>query len=189
MREGDHCIEPSGSAHLRWLPSPGIEFDIETQEPFAGFDLASLTVELPGFTRKNVVPLSMHLGSTLRIRASAGTMEWGGERRLLSVGFQIVNFSDFITLGPSAVPGDPTAIAGDSGTIQTVDLKHDGWQISIVALPESRDRYGRLKATGGYAFTHVGQLTRIDASAFTVEQAKDVLEDLDTRSCKNCCPR
>ena len=178
VRAGDHCIEPSGSAHLRWLPSPGIEFDIETDEPYAGFDLDSLTVELPGFRTKNVVPRSMNRGSTLRIRAFAGAMEWGGERRLLSVGFQIVNFSDFITPGPSAVPGDPTAIGRDYGTIETVDLKHDGWQISLVALPESGDRYRRLKAIGGYAFTHVGQLTRIDASAFSVEQAKDILESL-----------
>ena len=133
-------------------------------------------MELPDFTTKNVVPHSIHLGSTLGIRAFAGAMEWGGEQRLLSVGFQIVNFSDFITRGPSAVPGDPTAMGRDYGTIETVDLKHDGWQIRLVALPESGDRYRRLKATGGYAFTHVGQLTRIDASAFFVEQAKDILE-------------
>ena len=178
VRAGDRCIEPSGSAHLRWLPSPGIEFDIETDEPYAGFDLDSLTVELPGFRTKNVVPRSTHLGSTLRIRAFAGAMEWVGEQSLLSAGFQIVNFTDFLTPGPSAVPGDPTAIAGDSGTIETVDLKHDGWLIRLVAVPESRDRYGCLKASGGYAFTHVGQLTRIDDSAFFVEQAKDVLESL-----------
>ena len=38
----------------------------------------------------------------------------------------------------------------------------------LVSLPYRNlgDRYRRLKAIGGYAFTHVGQLTRIDASAF-----------------------
>ena len=118
VRAGDRCVEPSGSAHLRWLPSPGIAFDIETDVPYAGFDLDSLTVELPDFTTKNVVPLSTHPGSTLGIRASGGEMEWGGERSLLSAGFQIVNFPDFITPGSCAVPGDPTTIGGDKGTIQ-----------------------------------------------------------------------
>ena len=118
LRAGDRCIEPSGSAHLRWLPSPGIAFDIETDEPYAGFDLDSLTVELPGFRTKNVLARSLNLGSTLRIRAFAGGMEWGGEQSLLSAGFQIVNFSDFITLGLSAVPGDPTAIDRDNRTEQ-----------------------------------------------------------------------
>ena len=175
VRSGDQCIEASGSARLRWLPSPGIEFDIEADEP-VGLDLDSLTVELPGFTTTNVVAYST--GAPGSIRAFAAAMEWGGERHLLSVGFQIVNFPDVITPGPSAVPGDPTAIAGDFGTTQTVALNHDGWQIRIVAVPESGDRRGQLKATGGYAFTHVGQLTRVDDSAFSVEQAKDVLESL-----------
>ena len=178
VRAGDRCIEASGSAHLRWLPSPGIEFDIETDVPYAGFDLGSFTVELPGFRTKNVLPLSTHLGSTLRIRAFAGAMEQAGGKRLLSIGFQIVNCPDFITRGPAAVPGDPTAVGGGYGTIQTVGLHHDAWQIRIVAVPESGDRYKKLKATGGYAFTHVGQLTRTDASAFSVEQAKEVLESL-----------
>ena len=59
-------------------------------------------------------------------------MEWGGNRRLLSVGFQIVNCPDFITPGPAAVPGDPAAVGSGYGTIQTVSLNHDGWQIRIV---------------------------------------------------------
>ena len=181
VRAGDRCIEPSGSAHLRWLPSPYIEFDIKTDVPHAGFGLDS-TVELPGYSMKKVVALSTHWGSThsgsTSIRASAGQMEWRGEQSLLSAGFQIVNFPDVISPGPSAVPGDPTAIAGDFGTIQTVALNHDGWQIRIVAVPESGDRSEQLKATGGYAFTHVGQLTRVEDSAFTVEQAKEILESL-----------
>lgn len=172
---GDRCIDASGWARLRWLPSPGIEFDIEIDEPVE-LDLDALTVEPLGFTTKSVVAYST--GAPGSIRAVAAALEWGGERSLLSAGFQIVNFSDFITPGLSAVPGDPTATTDDNQTKRTVNLKHDGWQIRLVALPESRGRYKRLEAIGGYAFTHVGQLTRIDASDFSVEQAKAVLESL-----------
>ena len=175
VRTGARSIEASGSAHLRWLPSPAIDFDIETDEP-VGLDLDSLTVELPGFATKNVLAYST--GAPGLIRASAAEMEWGGNRRLLSVGFQIVNCPDFITPGPTAVPGDPTAIAGDFGTIQTVGLNHDGWQIRIVAVAESGDRYKKLNATGGYAFTHVGQLTRADGSAFSAAEVQEILESL-----------
>ncbi len=105
-------------------------------------------------------------------------MEWGGEQSLFSVGFQIVNFPDVITPGPSAVPGDPTASTGNFGTIQTVSLNHDGWRFRIVAVPESGDRGEQLNATGGYACTHVGQLKRVDDSAFAVEDATYVLESL-----------
>ena len=185
VRSGDQCAKARGSARLRWLPRPGIEFEVETDEPCAGFDHRSLTVELPRFRTKNVVALSTHWGSTpsgsTSIRAAVGEMEWGGARSLLSVGFQIVNFPDVITLGSCAVPGDPTTIGGDdrtNQTLQNVALNHDGWQIRIVALPESGDRCEQLKTTGGYAFTHVGQLTRVDDSVFSVEQAKDILESL-----------
>ena len=61
---GDRCVEGSGSAQLRWLPSPGIEFDIEITEPFPGVGFDSLTVELPGFRTEKVVAHSMTLGST-----------------------------------------------------------------------------------------------------------------------------
>ena len=185
VRSGDQCAKASGSARLRWLPRPGIEFEVETDEPCAGFDPRSLTVELPRFRTKNVVALSTHWGSTpsssTSIRAAVGEMEWGGERSLLSVGFQIVNFPDVITPGSCAVPGDPTTIGGDdrtNQTLQNVALDHDGWQIRIVAVPGSRDRREQFKAKGGYAFTHVGQLTRVDDSAFSVEEAKGILESL-----------
>ena len=116
IRRGDRCVEGSGSARLRWLPSPGIEFDIEITEPFPGVDFNSLTVDLPGFRTENVLAHSMTLGLTSRIRAFASTMESDRQQNLLSVGFQVVNFTDFITPGLSAAPGDPTAIAGVNGT-------------------------------------------------------------------------
>ena len=179
VRRGDRCVEGNGSAHLRWLPSPGIEFDIEIPEPLSAGDSKSLTVELPGFTTENVLAHSMTLGSTSRIRAFASTMESDRQQNLFSVGFQVVNFTDLITPGLSAAPGDPTAIEPvQSVTFATADLRHDGWHVRFVALPESRDRYVQLKATGGYSFTHVGQLTRIDDSAFSVQQAKKILESL-----------
>ena len=51
VRAGDRLVEASGSAHLRWLPSPGIDFDMKTDEP-VGLDLDSLTVELPALRRR-----------------------------------------------------------------------------------------------------------------------------------------
>ena len=148
---GDRCVEGSGSAQLQWLPSPGIEFDIEITEPFPGVGFDYLTVELPGFRTEKVVAHSMTLGSTSRIGAFASAMESDREQNLLSVGFQVVNFTDFITLGLSAVPGDPTAITGVNGTERllggvtstgsptkpvqslthaTAELRHDGWKVS-----------------------------------------------------------
>ncbi|WP_419166823.1 hypothetical protein [Candidatus Palauibacter sp.] len=198
VRAGDYCVERSGAAHLRWLPSPGIEFDVELREPEDAADFDSLTLELPKFRTEGVLVHSMSLGSNSRIRALASSMESGGEQSLLSAGFQVANFTNFITPGLSAAPGDPTAITdgnlserrlsapptgartkpGQSFTKAAAELRHDGWKVSLVAVPESRDLHESLKANGGYAFTHVGQLKRIDGSSFSVERAKEILESL-----------
>lgn len=158
------------------MPSPRIVFDIEADSRPPRFPLDSIAVALPGFRMTNCVVQPTDLNST--ISASASAMESEGEQHLRTVGFQIVNLSDFKTPGPAVVPGDPTAVGGDSGTIGTVELGHDGWEARLVVVPESRDRYRELEATGGYAFTHVGQLKRTDDSTFSAKQAKDILESL-----------
>ena len=173
---GDRNVDATGSARLLWMPSPRIVFDIEADLPIGSGDLASMTVEPADFKTTNCVVHSTDLISS--ISASAGAMESEGDQRLDSVGFQVVNFSDFITPGPAVTPGDPTAVGGDLGTIQTIALEHDGWVIRLVVVPESRDRCQELKTTGGYALTHVGHLKRRDDSTFSAEQAKDILESL-----------
>ena len=79
--------------------------------------------------------------------------------------------------GPLPPTGSPTKRV-QSLTHATAELRHDGWNVSLVAVLESSDRYRHLQATGGYSFTHVGQLTRIDDSAFAVQQAEKILESL-----------
>ena len=193
VRRGARLAEGPGSARLIWLPSPGIEIDIETTP--SGVDLDSVTVELPGFRTENVFVHSATLAPNGRIGrtgAFVSAMESGGEHDLVSVGFQLVNFTNFITPGLSATPGDPTVItsgapdsaastslpAGSVWSCAASRLRHDGWHVNLVAVPELTDIYKKLKASGGYAFTHVGQLTRTDGSAFTVREAEGILESL-----------
>ena len=146
---GDRCVEGSGSAHLRWLPSPGIEFDIEITEPFPGVGFNSLTVELPGFRTENVVAHSMTLGLTSRIRAFASTMEWDREQNLLSVGFQVVNFTDFITPGLSA----GLHLASDEGVTTILYLYF--WRESAINLawPMNAHMPSTTTVTNGIATT------------------------------------
>ena len=71
VRRGERCVEGNGSAHLRWLPSPGIEFDIEIPEPFPAGDFDSLTVELLGFTTENVLVFLVVGADTLMMMSVA----------------------------------------------------------------------------------------------------------------------
>ena len=186
LQSGEQVAEGPGSARLFWLPSPGIEVEVETSH--AGIDLDTVTVELPGFETENGVVLSTTLGAQSRIRAFVSKLESGCDQDLVSVGFQLVNFADIITPGLLAAPGDPTTLThvggqtqrlldrGGAVTCSTARLGHDGWQVDLVAVPDSADVYKGLKSSGGYRFTHVGRLTRVDGSAFTADRASTILE-------------
>lgn len=187
LQSGEQVAEGPGSARLLWLPSPSIEVEVETNH--AGIDFDSVTVEIPGFRTENGLVLSTTLGPQGQIRVFVSAMESGYGQELVSVGFQVVNFVDVTTGGLFAAPGDPTTLTHSSelspqqrrdraGTVirKTLRLEHDGWKVDLVAVPESADVYEGLKSSGGYRFTHVGRLTRIDGSAFTTDRASTILE-------------
>ena len=188
LQSGEQVAEGAGSARLLWLPSPGIEVEVETSH--AGIDLDTVTVELPGFETENVVVQSATLGPQGRIRAFVSGMESRSDQDLVSVGFQLVNFADIITPGLFAAPGDPATLTLAGGqtqmllnrvgavTCSTARLGHDGWQVDLVAVPDSADVYKGLKSSGGYGFTHVGRLTRVDGTTFTADRAIAILESL-----------
>ena len=201
VRWGDRLAQGEGSACFIWLPSPGIEIEVETAA--RGIDSDSVTLELPGFKTDNVVVHSVHVvpsstrGSKRRLGVFVSKMDSGCEQDVVSVGFQVVNFTDFFTLGLLATPGDPTVITsveqglvnGDtsagrpvgsvlSSTRAATTLSHGGWLVNLVAVSDADEVYKKLKARGGYVFTHVGQLTRMDGAMFAVHQAERILDSV-----------
>ena len=186
LRSGERVAEGSGFARLLWAPSPGIEVYVD--DGYEGLDLENLTLDVPGFDAQNVLVHSNTLGPQYRIGAFVTAMESHCDQDLVSVGFQLVNFPNFVTEGLIAAPGDPTTVTHADGstpsffdrvgavTRSTARLEHAGWQVDLVAVPDSDDVYKGLKRSGGYAFTHVGRLTRVDGSAFTAERATAILQ-------------
>ena len=186
LRSGERVAEGPGFARLLWAPSPGIEVYVD--DGYEGLDLENLTLDVPGFDAKNVLVHSNTLGPQYRIGAFVSAMESHCDQDLESVGFQAVNFPNFVTEGLIAAPGDPTTVTHADGstpsffgragavTRSTARLEHAGWQVDLVAVPDSDGVYKGLKRSGGYAFTHVGRLTRVDGSAFTAERATAILQ-------------
>ena len=77
LRSGRRCIEARGSAHLRCLPSPGIRFDVEADEPPpVGLNMDSLAVELSGFKTKHVHAYSISGGP--RPGSKPRLVRWNG---------------------------------------------------------------------------------------------------------------
>ena len=103
---GNTEAEGTGALVLRWLPSTGLRLEAELSS--AGWNaprpgarvkavIAGETVE----TLVNSTRFSVKDGvSSSRVSGSASTFVKGSGENLAHLGFQVVNFSDFITPGP-----------------------------------------------------------------------------------------
>jgi hypothetical protein len=80
----------------------------------------------------------------------------------------LVNFPKFI--------GRPTAVGERGWAMGRALLSGHGWNFTIDACPQISDLVDGLKATGGYAITHVGVLEREDGAPFRPSQAEDPLD-------------
>ena len=193
LRQGSSEARGIGSARLRWFPSPGIRLDVTVKSG-----------PVPKMGEKASVELGTMVGDVLVSSHSFGGMNpiWphrvGGfissmnERDtggLAWLRFQVVNFLDFLTPGLSAVPGDPTTVGirgeqlGDAVrargiTCSAAAIRRGPWEINLVSVPESSAKYTALNDSGGYAFTHVGQIKRTDGTSFATQDVESTLSCL-----------
>ena len=185
-----------GSATLRWFPSPGIRLDVTVQSG-----------PVPKLGDKARVELGTMVGDVLVSSHSFGGMNptWpdrvGGFISSMNdrdtggfawLRFQIVNSLDFLTPGLAAVPGDPTTVGIRKGpgeqlgdairakgmTCRTAAMRRGPWEINLVSVPESSAKYTALNDSGGYAFTHVGQIRRSDRTLFATQNVASTLSYL-----------
>ena len=186
-------IHATGTASLVWLPSPRIEIDAEFEpttdeqvEIVTDMELEDIDVALQGFGREKTLLLSRTLLPPYRVIARATSIESVDKGQLRAIKFPLVNGPEFLTPGlwaPVAKPEELSSRAGQSlprnttVTIETTRLFYDGWQINLVAATEkSHEVRKRIANSNGYAFTHIGQVSRDDGSGFSPQEADKILD-------------
>lgn len=155
MLVGGHTeAKGTGALVLLWLPFPVLRLEAELSS--AGWNppppgarveavIAGETVE----TQINSARFGMKDGvSSSRISGSVSTFTRSAGENLAYLGFQVVNFSDFMTSGPRPSFGFPPS---------TAELLWNGWRIRLSAVEQSEETFKSLAETGGYAFTHMGR--------------------------------
>lgn len=164
----------TGALLLRWQPSSGLrlEADLSGIAPDTG---VRLKVDIAGSVAEVLVS-STSFGvkdgaAFTKVSGSVGSIEKGAGAGLKEIGFQVVNFSDFLTPGPRPAPvfGFPPHVS---------DLSYGGWRVRLTAVKEHREVFKSLAATGGYAFTHLGRLEREDRALFGIQDADGILDAL-----------
>jgi len=170
-------LQGTGALALRWLPSTDLRLDADLEsgwnDPHPG---VRIRINIAGNDAETLVS-STNVGekegvSFSRVSGSVSTFVKGSGNNLVHLGFQVVNFSDFLTPGPrpSSQFGNPPSVA---------ELVWNGWRVRLSAVDGSEQIFKTLKETGGYAFTHMGRLDRADGSTFNAQDADDVLDALN----------
>ena len=165
----------TGTLALRWVPSTGLRLRVVIGSGKALRSDGSATAFLAGgegdfqaFSwNTNLADGQMTETVEGRIRC----FRKGDGTDLASIGFQVVNFTDFLTPGPKTPPifGFPP---------QAVDLDSGMWRVRLSATANHQAIFKSLTEQGGYAFTHLGRLERIDGATFSAEDADGPLHTL-----------
>jgi hypothetical protein len=164
-----------GTIQLEWLPAPTVTWSLEKAD--LPPSLGPLFIRIPSIAN----PLRAHL-TNVRIStrksesppAVSGYVENGEglqyQGSLHAVVFHLANFIPF--LGAAVQDKRGTAAA-------RAMLQADGWRITLDRIPDSPagSRPGR-RSRAGYAISHVGQLEREGGGAFSVDDAKRMLDEL-----------
>lgn len=170
---GNPSISGTGKLVLRFVPDTGLRFEAEVPSLLHGVG-DEITAEIAGATaRVTVSSTSMSAkgrSHSSKLSGHVRVFTIGGTEALVAAGFQIVNFPDFFTPGPR--PPSPFG-SSEVGRIQI-----GVWLIHFAPTDPSGKMFESLKESGGYGFTHVGNLARIDGSSFTAAEADDLLEVL-----------
>jgi hypothetical protein len=171
----------SGRVFISSKPSLRLCFDGSGPAPEHGaFELAlgdwqptEIRLEPPGLAGRVFVGTSIGgvLGETARILSAAGQIveltEGGGE--LDHVLFQLPNFCDYHGRGSRR---------GSNISYRRLELRAGGWLVVLDARQGIRELLDDIRDEGGYAFTHVGMLSREDGGDFSATDAVKILDAL-----------
>ena len=162
----------TGTLVLRWFPTTGLQlecFACDVTLPGVGSQVRAAVADSTADVFVSSVKLNVKEGvSESRSVGWVRSFETGDGGTLASIGFQVLNFSNFLTLGrtPASVFGFPPGVAG---------LEHAGWRVRLTAVEDSTKLFESLDEAGGYAFTHFGRVERSDGATFSAQDAEGVL--------------
>lgn len=117
LREGGNTAEGTGRLALRFFPSTGLHLEAEIASGTAPAAGATAQLDIAGDVTDALVHsarMEFHDGKrSSRIEAFISHFETGAAEGLASVGFQVLNFPDFMTPGtkPAPVYGFPPKVA------------------------------------------------------------------------------
>lgn len=171
----DETIELDGGVELVWLPTPTVRYVVwstavhvvpEILDPCSS-SAPDVSVPAGAWAQPPPSPVVPPEGVTFTSRGRCPRVEVGDGRALKRVVFHLVNFTDFL--------GSHGTEDGGGWRRNRLELSHGVWRIRLDSRMGIDAAAEHLAATGGFAFTHIGEITRADGANFAAEEIKPML--------------
>jgi hypothetical protein len=116
-------------------------------------------------------------GGTVFLAKKSGFEVTSASNSISTVTFHLFNFPDF--LGPEDYILTTTdSVNRTSKRCDRIVLQSGDWRVTIAATDQTDKLTKAFKTRGGYALTHMGQITRVDESTYSSEQLTELLNCL-----------
>jgi hypothetical protein len=190
LHEGTIClraegceVDGQGSIFLDWQPTPRVGFSVAVPANFdpdwpfdPGSGSAQVEIEVPEIAGRGQGSI---LRSTRRVKSPtqnlfgsvSGEFLVGNPCPTEAILFNVPNFPSF--LGQAITSEDGLSTWGGRLSAAT-----SAWKVDIDAVRDTGNLRRLLDADGGYAFTHVGQLSRVDGGTVPFEEVSRISETL-----------
>lgn len=176
-------VGTTGLIELVWLRSPAVKFSFKENNPdltskLINFVDGPISLRLPVSTESINAYLLNHRGISdskgLRMDFSGnvqGPICIGCGESVSRVLLHLPNFFD--TLGAPVGRRDKK-----TSWLGRFSLTTDEWRITVDKVDNHQDLFPFLKASGGYAITHMMKIERVDDKEFDVRKIESLVEDL-----------
>ncbi len=174
LDQSTNTYSGEGTVQFEWLPFAGLWFSLVVpRKTLDLIDTTSCTVHMPGLNRHAGAVVLAYAPSSntgdYKIRGRMLESEFGGAPRVCYIIFHVSNFAGY----NGRFVKDETNCWAARAVIETGE-----WRITLDKLEVTTHFVDELRATSGFAITHVGKLERLDSKMFTVKTAESVLTAL-----------
>jgi hypothetical protein len=169
---GEVVLDGDAIVSLTWLPHPNVRFDL-VGKPSDVWDLGAGELTFTALPGAPSVPVFVGRATLERSEAS-GTFQ-----QPLRFGAKTVTRVDFLLANWPAMRGQGITSPEHGWWLGRVVIDDGPWRIRLEVRPDNRAIVDELKDASGFAPTHVGRIERIDGNAFSITQARDLMDGLD----------
>lgn len=158
-----------GRVHLEWLPSLRIAYELDGLPRGDPIYTGEVILRLPDLDPVAEAPATINrvlVGTGLVSGVLSGPLVVGRSDPVSAVRFQVPNTRGW--LGGGLTDGR-SVWAGRTA------LEGGPWRVTLDARVDEKDAVDELKSRGGYRFTYVGQIERIDAGLMTLDESRGAL--------------